>query len=231
MQDQNSYDDLEEMRVPQDPGDIQSETDGDGRGGQRRTKGKAVSGGSTVKQARKAEKEAVRARENKRMIVFVAAAFIVLLVVLVAVGIFMSDRAGTLSQNASQDQSESTRLEMAAGKSYFKNDGNRPEMSEEGVKGAITEAYYTEDGSLAVTLSLSNGKETDQRLSRLSLRILNKNGDLIAERAFDGFNPEIVVQAGGYESAYLVIDPSYVKLTDDPLSSLTVTLEITSAAV
>lgn len=231
MQDRHDYEDLEEMRVPQEPDNKQLAADGGNKEKPYGTGRKAVYNTPAARQTRRSAKAQAKARENTMLFLVMGISFVVLLIVLVIVGIVMSNRAGTIPQTVPQQQTESTKLAMAAGKSYFKNDSNRPALSEEGVKGAITEAYYTEDGSLAVTLSLSNGKETDQRLSRLSLRLLNKEQDLIAEQSFDAFDPAIVVKAGSYESAYLVIDRSYVKLTDDPLSSLTLTLEITSAAV
>ena len=43
------------------------------------------------------------------------------------------------------------------GATVFQQPDAVPEISPDGVKGAVTQAYYTNDGHMAIRLSLSNG--------------------------------------------------------------------------
>ena len=228
----NEFDDLDDMSVPQttqshDTPSSHGVDDEDIKVASRRQKATA-SGGKTYPHSKAAKRAAERAK-NVQIVLVIAISFVVLLALIIGVGIAMSRRAGTIGPE--NTTSQTTKLTPAEGKTAFVNSSNRPELSEEGVKGLITEAYYTEDDSLAVTLSLSNGTATAQRVSRLKLRVFNNDGDTIAERDFDSFDPAIVVQSGQYGSAYLVIPSGYVIIKDDPLSRIGSTLEISAEAV
>ncbi|MBQ9414718.1 MAG: DUF3157 family protein [Clostridia bacterium] len=181
-----------------------------------------------------AQKAAAEQRKTVRTVLIVVGSFLALLLVLLAIGVAMSQRAGTLTPSSNTQQVEedrSSKAVKAEGKTYFKNEGNKPELSDEGVKALITEAYYTVEGDLAVTLSLSNGTETDKTLNRLKIRVFNDKNETIAEQGFDTFDPPVRVPAGQYTSAYFVINAAYVALRDDSLKSIGSTIEIEAATI
>ncbi len=172
--------------------------------------------------------KAKSAQQSKAPVIAVSVAvFLVMIAVIVAVGLAMSNRAGTLSGGSSGTATQVPRDEK---RSYFKNDGNRPELSSEGVKAKVVEAYFAADGRLAVTLSLSNGTESTQTVTKVGLRLYNGDQDDIAAYTFDTFEEKISVGAGQYAQTTLVIPAKEVKLPDDPLTQVGSTIEVSAVA-
>ncbi len=118
----------------------------------------------------------------------------------------------------------------AEGRPFFNSD-IKPELSAEGVKGRLKEAYYTKDGGLGVTLSLSNGTASRHELVRVRIRIFNDADETVAEDTVSTFRGSCEIDAGGYSDVYFVIDKDHVYKQDDSLSALGTTLEIGSKAV
>lgn len=211
------YDELDEMLVPQDHSTgTEDEV--------KVPKQKKPKKGDENKTPRQLEKEAAKKKENMRTILIVVACFVVLLGALIGVGLLMSERAGVGSgDNGIVVQ----KAEPAPGRTYFKSD-IEPELSAEGVKGRLKEAYYTVDGDLAVTLRLSNGMATEQELVKVNIRIFNGDDQTVAQQTIDTFKPACRIKAGGYSDYYFEIKKGYVSLSDDPLTELGTTLEIGS---
>ncbi len=119
--------------------------------------------------------------------------------------------------------------DIAVGRSYYENLGNRPELSEEGIKATVIRARYTNDGSLAICFALSNGTAEKRNVSKIDLQLLNGNsGATIVSYAFDHFETPCHVESKGFAEVELIVDASYVSLSDDPLSSLTTTISVSS---
>ena len=216
MAKQNRFDDLEEMLVTQDT----SATDADGD--HSRKKAKKVSKKYWDKPPVQAEREAKARAEKIRTIVICAVIFAVMVAGLVAVGFAMGKRAGV---------GTSTRAPADPDRTAFVNNAAMPELSGDGVKGMLKEAYFTMSGDLALTFRLSNGTAFDHSLLTMDVTVFNDKGENVAEQTFEKFKPEVVVPAHGYDEAYVIVDKENVLLPDDSLNSLGSTLEITSKTV
>lgn len=124
---------------------------------------------------------------------------------------------------------ETVGKEMASNSNHFTNFDALPELSEEGIKAVLTEVYYTQDGSLAVFLKLSNGMDTPQAVESFSFSLLNSSGDELASgHQADNWDASLVVPAGGYEELTLYVPPEDVKIKNDLLATLSLEITITS---
>lgn len=110
--------------------------------------------------------------------------------------------------------------EMAKGSGYFSSD-DEPELSDEGIKGVITEAYFTNDKHLCLLLTFGNGMETDQELLSLEVKLENEDGQVIATGYSSDIPDNYTVQADGTNTFLFYIAPKYVKLPADDLDTLT----------
>lgn len=104
-----------------------------------------------------------------------------------------------------------------------------PELSEEGIKGVITEAYYTNDGHLAVVLQLSNGLNTNHHMTSLSVSVSNEDGKVVATGYTDKIKDSYYIEPMGYNTFTFYISPKYVKITDDDLDQLTYEIKTTGS--
>lgn len=110
--------------------------------------------------------------------------------------------------------------EMAKNSGYFASD-DAPEMSAEGVKGVISEAYFTNDKHLCLLLTFGNGMETDQELLSLEVKLENEDGKVIATGYTNDIPDNYTVKAGETNTFLFYISPKYVKLPTDDLNTLT----------
>lgn len=120
--------------------------------------------------------------------------------------------------------------EPKEGAGHFLREDAVPALSEEGVKCAIVEAFYTNDGGLMLKLKLSNGTDSNRRLLTLDVVLENEDGEEIAVAATDQISGEFYVPAGGYGNMEFYISPEYLKKTDDDLDTLTYEIRVTSEA-
>ena len=211
------YDELDEMLVPQDHStEMEDEV--------KTPKSKKPKKGDENKPPRQREKEAAKKKQTMQTIAVVAVCFVLVLGALIGVGLLMSERAGI---GSGDEPTIVKKADPAPGKTYFQSDV-QPELSAEGVKGRLKEAYYTVNGGLAVTLRLSNGLSTEQELVKVGIRIFNGAEETIAQYTVDKFKPACRIKAGGYSDYYFEIPKSAVVMSDDSLKELGTTLEIGS---
>ncbi len=118
--------------------------------------------------------------------------------------------------------------DIAAGRSFYENTGNIPAMASDGIKATVIRARYTNDGSLAVTLSLSNGTSANQRVESMQITIKNGGGDVIADSRLTGIDH--TVPTGSYNELHLILDKADVRLSDDPLSTLSTIITVNPGA-
>ena len=105
-------------------------------------------------------------------------------------------------------------------------------MSEEGIKGAVTKAYYTNGGHLCVEMVLGNGLDKPQHLESILVEI--HNGDskkLIASGYTDKVAETYTVPAGGTNVYTLYIAPEHVVIADDTLEKITYTITTSGVVV
>ncbi len=218
MAKQNRFDDLEEMLVPQDASAEQAD---DQHKPKKEPKPSKKNAGKTPRQL---EREAQKRKEITKLVVIGVLVFVAMIGVLVAVGFAMGERAGIGKPGSVR------KAEPDPTRSAFTNLSAMPEMSTEGVKGMLKEAYFTVDGDLALTFRLSNGTPVDHTLKTMNVLVFNDKGDTVAEQMFTTFKPQVLVPSNGFEDAYVIVDEENVLLPEDSLYSLGSTLDITSEA-
>ena len=99
------------------------------------------------------------------------------------------------------------------------------------MKASIIRARYTNDGSLAVTLSLSNGTDVKQQVSMIDFLLQNGEGETIANYKFDQLETPCLVESQSYTEYDLIVDAPYVTLQDDSLATLACTISVAAAGV
>lgn len=104
---------------------------------------------------------------------------------------------------------------------YFTRPDDEPEMSEEGIKGVIREAYFTKDKHLAVKLLLSNGLPSRHYLTSLEVKIRNEDGELVASGYTETIPDDFLIEPNSTAYFVFYISPEYVQLPKDDLDSLT----------
>lgn len=109
---------------------------------------------------------------------------------------------------------------MASESGHFLNENSLPELSPEGLKCSITEAYYTENGDLMLKLKFSNGTDNDEHLKTLDITLKNENQEPIAVAGTDEIDPNFIIQAGGYSDLVFYIPPEYIAIKNDDLDKL-----------
>lgn len=108
----------------------------------------------------------------------------------------------------------------AADSPLFNRPDDQPEMSEEGIKAVIRQAYFTKDNHLAVVLLLSNGLDTRHRLTYLNVRIKNENGEIVAAGATDKIPETFYIEPMSTAPFTFYISPEYIELPEDDLDQL-----------
>lgn len=108
---------------------------------------------------------------------------------------------------------------------FYSND--YPELSTEGIKGVISEAYYTNDGSFCLKLTLSNGLDAKHYLTSLEVVVKNEDGETIATGYSDAIPSGFYIEPENVSPFTFYIESKYVKIADDDLDELTYELNTT----
>lgn len=171
-----------------------------------------------AKQNRRALRQEKKALPKERNVVLwttvaIFAAIVLIVGVLLLIQIFTNMEA-----NSKQERPDSP---------HYYNTEELPEMSEEGIKGVITEVYYTNDGHLAVHLKFSNAYPTPQKLTSLEVKLSNEAGEVIATGYTDNIASDYEIPAEDYNTFIFYISPEYVQIKDDPLTVLSYEINTT----
>ena len=84
----------------------------------------------------------------------------------------------------------------------------------------ITEAYYTVENGMMVTVGFSNNLDTDEHISKVIVAIYNEKDAQLAKAQSESMSENFVVVAGGTNEVTMYIKPEYVSITDDPIETL-----------
>lgn len=139
--------------------------------------------------------------DAKSMTVMIA----VMVVLLVAAVLWMA-----LGQNKSGMQAKE-------GMTYFMDNTLVAEMGEEGIQGVITEAYYTNNGGIYVNMNFSNAEPTSQHPTRIHLKLMNGEEQVIAEATVNDVRDDFYMVSGGHGTYGMFIPEKFVKIADDSL--------------
>lgn len=115
------------------------------------------------------------------------------------------------------------------GATVFQQPDAVPEISPDGVKGAVTQAYYTNDGHMAIRLSLSNGMGAAQQMRSIEIKVANGDGVPIAAGYAEAVEDGVVLPADEFTPFLLYIAPDQIQITDDPLTTLSFEITVTTA--
>ena len=115
------------------------------------------------------------------------------------------------------------------GATVFQQPDAVPEISPDGVKGAVTQAYYTNDGHMAIRLSLSNGMGAAQQMRSIEIKVANGDGVPIAAGYAEAVEDGVVLPPDEFTPFLLYIAPDQIQITDDPLTTLSFEITVTTA--
>ena len=120
--------------------------------------------------------------------------------------------------------------DVAKNRQYYENLGNMPGFSADGLQATIVRARYTNDGSLVLDFSVSNGTDNDMDVDSLSVLMKNGDGNVITEYTFSGLAAQKhTVAAQSYGEVQLIVDAANVLIHDDSLETLTTSITATGA--
>lgn len=144
---------------------------------------------------------------------------IVAIVVVVLAGIFVG--GGIYFEHQYQKElEEAAKKDPKEGMTYFQAEETEPEKSETEITSLITEAYYTNDGSLAVHLCFANGMSEAKHLVSVEVKIRNGDEETVAAGYSDAIADDYVIPADGTNELVLYISPEYVEIADDSLYTI-----------
>ena len=115
------------------------------------------------------------------------------------------------------------------GATVFQQPDAVPEISPDGVKSAVTQAYYTNDGHMAIRLSLSNGMGAAQQMRAIEIKVANGDGVPIAAGYAEAVEDGVVLPPDEFTPFLLYIAPDQIQITDDPLTTLSFEITVTTA--
>jgi hypothetical protein len=113
---------------------------------------------------------------------------------------------------------------------YFLAADATPDMEQAGITAAVSEVYYTKGGYLCVKLALGNGADTAMKLEAVDVVLYNKEEQQIAS-GYAATRGDLIVAAKGYEKYTFYISPEHITITDDPLTDIDYTTNITGSPV
>lgn len=113
---------------------------------------------------------------------------------------------------------------------YFYVENAKPEMADDGVTAAVSEAYFTKGGYLCVQLVLGNGTAESMQLEALEVILVNGEEQQIAS-GYAQVSDALVIPTQGTETYTFFISPEHITLKDDPLTTLGYTVNVTAGPV
>ena len=97
---------------------------------------------------------------------------------------------------------------------------NNEELEEKKIVSMITEAYYTKEDGLMVTVGFSNNLDTEERITKVVVEIYSEQDAEIAKAQSESMSVDFTVVSGGTNEVTMYIKPEYVSITDDPLETI-----------
>lgn len=168
------------------------------------------------KEARAAEKERRKEeRRNRPKASMKDPGTRVTVIALIVLGVVVLGGIALIIVNQTKNYNRQAAPESAH---FYSED--EPELSTEGIKGTVTEAYYTNDGSLALKLKFSNGLDADHYLTSLEVVVQNEDDEIIATGYTDAIPEDYCIEPNGYNDFTFYIESKYVQIPDDDLDEL-----------
>lgn len=128
--------------------------------------------------------------------VIVITVFVALLVGTLALAFSVSDT----SERLQRDESNAA---------YYLDETAEPELSEEGITGAVREIYYTKGGHIAVKMLLGNGSDDHLRMTDIEVVLEKQDGTLVAGGKAE-VTSEFVILTNADEEYTFYISPEHI---------------------
>lgn len=157
----------------------------------------------------KSEIEVAQRKQIKATILMVGIGLLILAAVL-AVGAIFS--GVTKRELAMREPRESTPT--------FYGSLENEELEEKKISSMITEAYYTKEDGMMVTVGFSNNLDTEERITKVVVEIYSEQDAEIAKAQSESMSAEFTVVSGGTNEVTMYIKPEYVSIKDDPLETI-----------
>ncbi len=106
---------------------------------------------------------------------------------------------------------------------YYLDETAEPEMSEEGIKSAVREIYYTKGGHIAVHLILSNGTDQHLRMVDIEVKLEKQDGTLIAG-GYAQVKNEVVILTNDTTDYTFYIAPEHIHESVDVFTNINCTI-------
>ena len=165
------------------------------------------------------QEEKLFSKKQKLQIIAVVAAVAVFVVALVVVGGIVSKNMEKKEQLRQPDESMSA----------FYAEETQAAIEEGKIESIITQAYYTNEKGLHVSLNFGNGFKEAQQITKIFITVRDKNeqGKVIAEGNTDKISKKTIVPAGKNLDFELYLPPEFVKVDNHSLENIyySITLE------
>ena len=158
-------------------------------------------------------------KEIWKIIGIAAAVVAVITAIIVGVGMYFE-------KQHQSELAEEEKKKPKEGMTFFLAEEEKAEKSKEEVTTIISQACYTNDGSLAIYFAFANGMDKTQHLNSIEVKIHNAKDELVASGFSDAISDDFVIPKDGDANLLLYISPEYVKIKDDPLSTITYDITI-----
>lgn len=109
---------------------------------------------------------------------------------------------------------------------YYLDETAEPELSKEGIKGAVNEIYYTRGGHIAVRMTLGNGTDQHLRLVDIEVKLEKQDGTLIAG-GYAQVQSEVVILTNYTTEYTFYISPEHIQNPVDAFTSINCTITAT----
>ena len=143
----------------------------------------------------KADK-AAQTKSGMTSTVIMLAVFVALLVGALALAFSVTNHS------ESKDRDESN-------EAYYVNESAEPELSEEGITGAVREIYYTKGGHIAVRMMLGNGSDEHLRMTEIEVILEKEDGTRVAGGKAE-VSTEFVILTNSQEEYTFYIAPEHI---------------------
>ena len=155
-----------------------------------------------IARRRKEAKESGVAPAKRKDIIVVSAVLVgIVLLCLLALG------------NSFRKAKEEQKWQINETRGHFVNAEARPEMSGEGPKADVSEAYFTRNNHLCVQLMISNGTDRMRNIEAIDVAVYNyETEELIA--GGKASIEDLVVEVAGYETYAFYIAPEHIHVDD-----------------
>lgn len=160
-----------------------------------------------LKAAKAAQAKSGKGKSLGAMLGGVAAGGMTSTVIMLAV--FVALLVGALALAFSVTNNSERMHRDESNEAYYVNESAEPELSEEGITGAVREIYYTKGGHIAVRMMLGNGSDEHLRMTEIEVILEKEDGTRVAGGKAE-VSSEFVILTNDSEEYTFYISPEHI---------------------